>query len=124
MRRYRRGLPSAYCLLIACVLGGCESAHKAPEKPPIPVTVTEVEEYSGPEGVTYSASIVPYDQVNVAFKSSGYVTTILQRKGVDGRERNLQQGDWVKKGDVLARGRGADYQHAGEQYNVQLEQDE
>jgi multidrug efflux system membrane fusion protein len=122
MRRYRRGLPSAYCLLIACVLGGCESAHKAPEKPPIPVTVTEVEEYSGPEGVTYSASIVPYDQVNVAFKSSGYVTTILQRKGVDGRERNLQQGDWVKKGDVLARVRESDYQHAVEQYKGQLEQ--
>ena len=122
MRGYRRGLQSVHFLLVACVLGGCESAHKAPEKPPIPVTVTEVEEYSGPEGVTYSASIVPYDQVNVAFKSSGYVTTILQRKGVDGRERNLQQGDWVKKGDVLARVRESDYQHAVEQYKGQLEQ--
>lgn len=122
VRSYRRGLPSVCCLLAACVLGGCESAHKAPEKPPIPVTVTEVEEYSGPEGVTYSASIVPYDQVNVSFKSSGYVTTILQRKGVDGRERNLQQGDWVKKGDVLARVRESDYQHAVEQYKGQLEQ--
>jgi multidrug efflux system membrane fusion protein len=122
MRSYRRGLQSVHFLLVACVLGGCESAHKAPEKPPIPVTVTEVEEYSGPEGVTYSASVVPYDQVNVAFKSSGYVTTILQRKGVDGRERNLQQGDWVKKGDVLARVRESDYQHAVEQYKGQLEQ--
>jgi RND family efflux transporter MFP subunit len=122
VRSYRRSLPSVYFLLAACVLGGCESAHKAPEKPPIPVTVTEVEEYSGPEGVTYSASIVPYDQVNVAFKSSGYVTTILQRKGVDGRERNLQQGDWVKKGEVLARVRESDYQHAVEQYKGQLEQ--
>jgi len=122
MRGYRRGLQSVHFLLVACVLGGCESAHKAPEKPPIPVTVTEVEEYSGPEGVTYSSSIVPYDQVNVAFKSSGYVTTILQRKGVDGRERNLQQGDWVKKGDVLARVRESDYQHAVEQYKGQLEQ--
>jgi RND family efflux transporter MFP subunit len=122
VRSYRRGLPSVCCLLIACILGGCESAHKAPEKPPTPVTVTEVEEYSGPEGVTYSASIVPYDQVNVAFKSGGYVTTILQRKGVDGRERNLQQGDWVKKGEVMARVRESDYQHAVEQYQGQLEQ--
>jgi multidrug efflux system membrane fusion protein len=86
------------------------------------VTVTEVQEYSGPEGVTYSASIVPYDQVNLAFKSAGYVTSILQRKGVDGRERNLQQGDWVKKGEVLARVRESDYQHAVEQYKGQLEQ--
>ncbi len=125
MRRVRsyRGTPSSvYCLLVACVLGGCESAHKAPEKPLIPVTVTEVQEYSGPEGVSYSASIVPYDQVNVAFKSAGYVTTILQRKGVDGRERNLQQGDWVKTGEVLARVRESDYEHAVEQYKGQLEQ--
>jgi multidrug efflux system membrane fusion protein len=107
---------------IACALIGCKSAQKVPEKAPIPVTVTEVQEYSGPEGVTYSASIVPYDQVNVAFKSAGYVTTILQRKGVDGRERNLQQGDWVKRGEVLARVRESDYQHAVEQYKGQLEQ--
>lgn len=118
----RRSLASFHCLLIACALAGCESAKKAPEKPPIPVTVTEVQEYSGPEGVTYSASITPYDQVNVAFKSAGYVTTILQRRGVDGRERNLQQGDWVKKGEVLARVRESDYQHAVEQYKGQLEQ--
>jgi RND family efflux transporter MFP subunit len=109
-------------LMVACVLSGCESSHKAPEKPLVPVTVTEVQEYSGPEGVTYSASITPYDQVNVAFKSAGYVTSILQRKGVDGRERNLQQGDWVKKGEVLARVRESDYQHAVEQYKGQLEQ--
>jgi multidrug efflux system membrane fusion protein len=117
-----RGLASIHFLWIACALIGCKSAQKVPEKPLVPVTVTEVQEYSGPEGVTYSASIVPYDQVNIAFKSAGYVTTILQRKGVDGRERNLQQGDWVKKGEVLARVRESDYQHAVEQYKGQLEQ--
>ena len=98
VRNYRRRMSPVYCLLATLVFGGCESARKAPEKPPTPVTVTEVQEYSGPEGVIYSASIVPYDQVNVAFKSAGYVTMILRRKGVDGQERNLQQGDWVKKG--------------------------
>jgi multidrug efflux system membrane fusion protein len=118
----RSGLASIHFLWIACALIGCESAQKPQETAPIPVTVTEVQEYSGPEGVTYSASIVPYDQVNLAFKSAGYVTTILQRKGVDGRERNLQQGDWVKKGEVLARVRESDYQHAVEQYKGQLEQ--
>src|ERR1700751_3406234 len=121
-RANRRGLASIHFLFVVCALVGCESAQKAPEKPPIPVTVTEVQEYSGPEDVTYSASIVPYEQVNLAFKSAGYVTTILQRKGVDGRERNLQQGDWVKKGEVLARVRESDYRHAVEQYKGQLEQ--
>src|ERR1700758_1900702 len=125
MRRpqsYRRGLAALTSAFVVCLLTGCQSAQKAPEKPPVPVTVTDVGEYSGPEGVTYSASIVPYDQVNVAFKSAGYVTTILQRKGVDGRERNLQQGDWAKKGEVLARVRESDYRHAVEQYKGQLEQ--
>jgi multidrug efflux system membrane fusion protein len=121
-RSYRRGLAALHCALVAWIFSGCESAQKAPEKPLVPVTVTEVQEYSGPEGVTYSASITPYDQVNVAFKSAGYVTTILQRKGVDGRERNLQQGDWVKKGEVLARVRQSDYQNAVEQYQGRLEE--
>ncbi len=120
-RSYPRG-PALVCLMLACAVSGCESSQKAPEKPLVPVAVTEVQEYSGPEGVTYSASITPYEQVNVAFKSAGYVTTILQRKGADGRERNLQQGDWVKKGEVLARVRESDYQHAVEQYKGQLEQ--
>ena len=109
-------------LMVAGLLGGCESQKKTVEAPPIPVTVAEVQEYSGAEGVNYSASIVPYDQLPVAFKSAGYVTSILQRKGVDGRVRNLQQGDWVKKGAVLATVRQTDYQHAVEQYKGQLEQ--
>jgi RND family efflux transporter MFP subunit len=65
---------------------------------------------------------VPYTQLSVTFKSAGYVTSILQRKGVDGRVRNLQQGDWVKKDTVLATVRQSDYEHAVNQYKGQLEQ--
>src|ERR1700758_3600047 len=125
MRRpqsYRRGLAALTSAFVVCLLTGCQSAQKAPEKPPVPVTVTEVGEYSGPESVTYSASINPYDQVNVAFKSAGYVTSILQRKGPDGRLRNLQQGDWVKKDEVLATVRQSDYEHSVQQYKGQVEQ--
>ena len=103
-------------------LAGCESPSRPPEQPLVPVTVAEVQEYSGAEGVNYSASIVPYQQVPVAFKSAGYVTSILQRKGVDGRVRNLQQGDWVKTGTVLATVRQSDYRDALNQYKGQLEQ--
>ena len=78
------------------------------------MTVAEVQEYSGAEGVNYSASVVPYTQLSVTFKSAGYVTSILQRKGVDGRVRNLQQGDWVKKDTVLATVRQSDYRARGE----------
>ena len=48
----------------------------------------------GHGAVNYSASIVPYPQLSVSFKSAGYVTSILQRKGVDGRVRNLQRATW------------------------------
>jgi len=100
----------------------CSSGKKPVAPPPTPVVVAEVEQYAGNEGVNYSASIVPYEQVSVSFKSAGYVTSILQRQGPDGRMRNLQQGDFVKKGTVLATVRQSDYRHAVEQYEGQLAQ--
>src|SRR5258708_25241956 len=57
----------------------------------------------------YSAGIVPYSQVDLAFKSGGYVESILQVRGADGRMRNIQDGDWVARGAVLARVRESDY---------------
>jgi multidrug efflux system membrane fusion protein len=81
-----------------------------------------VEQYSGNEGVNYSASITPYVQVSPAFKSAGYVTSILQRPGADGRARNIQQGDWVEKDAVLATVRQEDYRRVADQYRGQLEQ--
>src|SRR5580700_3549075 len=96
-RRRHRAYFATLVPLVAAGLIGCESQRKAVEAPPIPVTVAEVQEYSGAEGVNYSASVVPYTQLSVTYKSAGYVTSILQRKGVDGRVRNLQQGDWVRR---------------------------
>jgi len=107
---------------VALCLAACSSEQKPKENPPIPVTVTAVEQYAGPEAVSYSASIVPYVQIPLMFKSGGYVTSILQRKGADGRVRNIQQGDFVKKDTVLATVRQDDYQHTVQQYAGQLEQ--
>jgi RND family efflux transporter MFP subunit len=115
------------CLILALLVclatlgwqSGCESPKKALERAPLPVAVAAVEEYSGNEGVNYSASIVPYEQVSLAFKSGGYVTSILQRAGADGRKRNLQQGDWIKEGTVVATVRQVDYQRVVDQYKGQ-----
>ena len=122
IEKFRAGLAFLVISAIAGIAAGCESGKKPLEAPPTPVTVADVQEYSGPEGVNYSASIVPYQQVSMAFKSAGYVASILQRKGVDGRVRNLQQGDWVKKGSVLASVRQSDYLQTVDQYKGQLEQ--
>ncbi|MGC2767310.1 MAG: efflux RND transporter periplasmic adaptor subunit [Candidatus Acidiferrum sp.] len=110
------------CCALCGLSVGCSAEKKPAENPPTPVVVTPVESYSGDEAVNYSASLVPYTQVSLAFKSSGYVTKILQRTGADGRVRNIQQGDYVKKGTVLATVRQDDYQHTVEQYTGQVEQ--
>ena len=115
-----RNFPGA--LVLALVMQGCSAEKKPATPPPTPVVVAEVEQYLGNEGASYSASIVPYEQVSLSFKSAGYVTSILQRQGADGRARNLQQGDFVRKGTVLASVRQADYSHAVEQYQGQLAQ--
>jgi RND family efflux transporter MFP subunit len=109
-------------LCSAAVLGACREEKAPPAAPLTPVTVAEATTYNGIEGVNYSASIVPYQQLNVSFKSGGYVTSILQKKGVDGRVRNAQMGDWVKRGEVLATVRQSDYQQAVDQYKGTLEQ--
>ncbi len=118
----RKIVRTTFCCALVGFCGGCSEEKKSTENPPTPVVVTPVEQYSGNEAVNYSASLVPYTQVSLSFKSSGYVVSILQRKGADGRVRNIQQGDYEKRGTVLATVRQEDYRHTVEQYAGQVEQ--
>jgi RND family efflux transporter MFP subunit len=79
------------------------------EKSPIPVTVRAAEPHNVDEGYRYSANVEPYTTVNIAFKVSGYVAEILQIKGADGRMRDVQDGDIVKKGVLLAKLRQTEF---------------
>src|SRR5271163_5523 len=80
---------------------GC--GHKEPAAPDtIPVTVQTVAMATGAAGGAYSANIVADTQVDVAFKVNGYVQSILQVKAADGKPRNVQAGDPVAAGVVLA----------------------
>jgi len=79
------------------------------EKSAIPVTVRVAEQHRADEGYRYSANVEPYSTVNVAFKVSGYVTAILQMKGADGRMRDVQDGDTVKKDVALAQLRQTEF---------------
>jgi RND family efflux transporter MFP subunit len=123
MRRTAENLlVGAWCLVLGAVGGGCQEEKTPAATAPTPVVVTPVEQYSGNEAVNYSASLVPYTQVSLSFKSGGYVVNILQKTGADGRIRNTQQGDYVKKGTVLATVRQDDYRHTVEQYAGQVQQ--
>lgn len=120
-RNFQVSIAPLAMALAASLQAGCGPV-KNPPAVPTPVTVATVTKYSGPEGLHYSASIIPYSQVSLVFKSAGYITSILERPGVDGRMRVLQQGDYVKKGTVMATVRKSDYLHAVQQYSGQLEQ--
>jgi multidrug efflux system membrane fusion protein len=106
-------------LFLAACLCGCGSGKKE-EKPPTPVGVRAAEAYRGGGEVRYSANIQPYSRVELAFKSAGYVVQIFQVRGVDGKIRNVQEGDYVKKGTVLAQVRKSDYQAKVSQAASQL----
>ncbi len=69
---------------------------------PIPVTAAPVEVRTIEQAPRYSANVEPYTSVNVDFKVAGYVAEIMQVRGADGRMRNVQDGDVVRKGTVLA----------------------
>ena len=96
-------------LAIAALTAGCGAAA-APEKPARPVRVAGVGALAEAAGSRYSATIVPATQVALSFRASGYIDGILQARDADGRPRDLQGGDLVEAGAVLARVREHDYQ--------------
>jgi RND family efflux transporter MFP subunit len=108
-------------LATALTLSGaaCKQQNSA-ETLPLPVHTAMVQTIDVGNGAKYSASIVPYAQVDLAFQSGGYVDSIRQVKSPSGGMRNIDQGDWVQKGTVLAVVRQQDYKDKLEQANAQL----
>lgn len=98
-------------ILLPLVAGGVLACGRdtIPAREGPPVRVQEVQQAGGPGGIRYSANVEPKTQVEVAFKSNGYIAAIRQVRGADGRMRNLQQGDVVTAGTVLARVRDAEF---------------
>lgn len=94
-------LASGLIAVSACRHGESQ-VHAAPS---IPVQTAAVEEVSGQRTANYSAAVEPDATVDMAFKVDGYVESLLKIGG-----RNVQEGDFVSKGAVLARVRQSDYQ--------------
>ncbi len=80
--------------------------------PPIPVKVEPVTLQDVRQSWRYSGEIRPETEVKLAFKQGGYVASLYQVRGADGRLRDVQVGDHVPGGTVLARLRRSDYQAA------------
>jgi RND family efflux transporter MFP subunit len=99
-------LLSLYALAFS---SGCQHADSQMTPPPIAVSVRVVTPADDPRSQIYSASLQPNREVAVAFQVAGYVEAITQVLGVDGRMRDIQQGDPVKTGELLATVRSDTY---------------
>jgi len=84
----------------------------------VPVHVVDVNLYSPSEDLRYSASVLPFAEAVLSFKSAGYVTGIRQVAGADGRRRNIGSGDYVTKGAILAQIRHQDLKNQLDQANA------
>lgn len=97
-------------LAIVIAVASLKSKSKPLEKLPVPVKVAAVELNTANSEARYSATIIPRTQVQLAFKVGGYVDALRQFRGVDGKMRDVQEGDRISVGTVLARVRQSDYQ--------------
>lgn len=95
-------------LASACLLTAC--AQKPPAKPVPAVRVEVVTSGTDASGkIVYSAVAQPKTTVPLAFRVPGLVSQLMTVSTSDGRSRDIGEGDRVRRGDVLARLRDAEY---------------
>ena len=120
--RSNRSLVLAF-LSMTGVLGGCSHESQIPSQPARAVRLATVAApQMSAETLRYSASILPYAQVDLMFRSSGYVTNVRQVRGSDGRSRDIGTGDYAEQNLTLAHIRREDLQNQVAQAQAQLEQ--
>ena len=92
-----------------CFLAGCGTkVHKTGQEP-VPVQAETVALQRIQPSWSYSGEIRPDTEVQLAFKEPGYIAALDRVKGADGRLRDVQVGDEIPVGAVLARLRSSDY---------------
>jgi multidrug efflux system membrane fusion protein len=93
--------PILYCLivgvLIFCVATGC--SKRPTEQGPVPVKVTVLNPEEISVSTRFSGSVEPLQTTDLAFKLSGTVQRLYRPPGT---ERDVQVGDTLAKGTVIA----------------------
>ena len=103
---------------IAAVEAGCSKAQS--DTTIVPVRTDTVRKIDTGSTNVYSANIQPYQQVDLAFQSSGYIVSIKQVRDANGHIRNIDQGDYVTGGTVLAVVQKDQYQQKLDQAKASL----
>ena len=108
--------------LLVLVTAGC-SSKKPIEQPPQGVQAQAIHQQAGisADGLRFSAVVMPDSEVPLGFRIPGYVVSLKQVRGQDGRMRDIAEGDRVAQGTVLARIRSAEYQDKVHQASGQAE---
>jgi RND family efflux transporter MFP subunit len=119
-RKRLRSVIGAVLFATIVATSGCQEPSKVAAKSPTPVHVVNVTLYSPSEDLRYSASVLPFAQASLSFKSAGYVTEIKQVMGADGRRRDIGPGDYVARGAVLAQIRHQDLKNQLDQATATL----
>ncbi len=112
---------STIALLATTTLGGCHHEPAVPAKVPIAIRVADVTLSQSTEGLRYSASFIPYAQVDLTFRTAGYITEVKQIKSADGRPRDIGVGDYVTRGTVLARIRPQDLKNQADESGARVD---
>jgi multidrug efflux system membrane fusion protein len=92
-------------------MAGCGS-NKPLDQPPQGVQAQVIKTQAGvsADGLRFSAVVTPDSEVPLAFRIPGYVISLKQVRGQDGRMRDIAEGDRVSRGAVLVRIRSSEYE--------------
>jgi len=105
----------------ALALVGCAS-KKPIEQPPQGVQAETVSYQRGDSAdLRFSAVVMPDVEAPLAFRVPGYVVSLKQVRGQDGRMRDIAEGDHVSRGSILVQIRTAEYQDKVHQFSSQAE---
>ncbi len=98
-------------LSLMFVMAGCGS-NKPLQQPPQGVHAEAIQTQAGvsANGLRFSAVVTPDSEVPLGFRIPGYVISLKQVRGQDGRMRNIAEGDRVSRGAVLVRIRSSEYE--------------
>ena len=95
--------PGKFGLVLACLfLAACDRKPPEPGEQWVPVRVETAGNALEAGSVRYSAVVTPKAVVNLAFKVSGYVESMLQRAAPGGGQHPITQGETVAQGQVMA----------------------
>jgi len=101
------------------VLAGC-SSHKPITQPPQGVQAQAIDKQAATtDGLRFSAVVTPDSEVPLSFRIPGYVVSLKQVRGEDGRMRDIAEGDRVSRGMVLLRIRSSEYEDKVRQASAQ-----